>query len=155
MAIGTSFGALWRNEPVWKRPFSFLRWESPRACSCVHPSRCRNPARLWMYGITCQDPQCSRSPSPAMVPFSSPSNTRSTRSKHWSFSKQFTVPTHSPPRRRDRWGVYYDSESSGIYVETFLVDSWVEHQRQHGRFTIADRTVEIEQNCGRLPIPGH
>ena len=55
-------------------------------------------------------------------------------------------------RRRDgatHWGVYYDSESPGIYVETFLVDSWVEHQRQHGRFTIADRTVEIEQNCGR------
>jgi MFS family permease len=48
-------------------------------------------------------------------------------------------------RRRDgatRRGVYYDSESPGIYVETFLVDSWVEHQRQHDRFTIADRTVE-------------
>jgi MFS family permease len=48
-------------------------------------------------------------------------------------------------RRRDgatRWGVYYDSESSGIYVETFLVDSWAEHQRQHDRFTTADRTVE-------------
>jgi hypothetical protein len=48
-------------------------------------------------------------------------------------------------RRRDgatRWGVYYDSESPGIYVETFLVDSWAEHQRQHDRFTIADRTVE-------------
>ena len=48
-------------------------------------------------------------------------------------------------RRRDgatRWGVYYDSESPGIYVETFLVDSWAEHKRQHGRFTVADRTVE-------------
>jgi MFS family permease len=48
-------------------------------------------------------------------------------------------------RRRDgatRWGVYYDSESPGIYVETFLVDSWAEHQRQHDRFTVADRTIE-------------
>jgi MFS family permease len=48
-------------------------------------------------------------------------------------------------RRRDgatRWGVYYDSESPGIYVETFLVDSWAEHQRQHDRFTLADRAVE-------------
>ena len=48
-------------------------------------------------------------------------------------------------RRRDgatRWGVYYDSEAPGIYVETFLVDSWAEHQRQHDRFTMADRTVE-------------
>jgi hypothetical protein len=32
--------------------------------------------------------------------------------------------------------------SPGIYVETFLVDSWAEHQRQHDRFTIADRTIE-------------
>ena len=35
-----------------------------------------------------------------------------------------------------------DPQSPGIYVETFLVDSWEEHQRQHDRFTIADRTVE-------------
>ena len=45
-------------------------------------------------------------------------------------------------RRRDALAVYYGSESQGIYVETFLVDSWAEHQRQHDRFTIADRTVE-------------
>ena len=48
-------------------------------------------------------------------------------------------------RRRDgatRWGVYYDSESPGIYLETFLVDSWAEHQRQHDRFTVADREAE-------------
>jgi hypothetical protein len=48
-------------------------------------------------------------------------------------------------RRRDgatRWGVYYDSEFPGIYLETFLVDSWAEHQRQHDRFTLADRMIE-------------
>ena len=48
-------------------------------------------------------------------------------------------------RRRDgatRWGVYDDSESAGVYIETFLVDSWAEHQRQHDRFTVADRPVE-------------
>jgi MFS family permease len=48
-------------------------------------------------------------------------------------------------RRRDgatRWGVYYDSESADVYLETFLVDSWAEHQRQHDRFTVADRSVE-------------
>jgi MFS family permease len=50
-------------------------------------------------------------------------------------------------RRRDgatRWSVYYDSESPGIYLETFLVDSWAEHERQHDRFTIADKGVERE-----------
>ena len=48
-------------------------------------------------------------------------------------------------RRRDgatRWGVYYDSESPGVYLETFLVDSWAEHQRQHNRFTVADEEIE-------------
>lgn len=48
-------------------------------------------------------------------------------------------------RRRDgatRWGIYYDTESPNVYLETFLVDSWAEHQRQHGRFTVADRELE-------------
>jgi MFS family permease len=48
-------------------------------------------------------------------------------------------------RRRDgatRWGVYYDAEFPGRYLETFLVDSWAEHQRQHDRFTLADRMIE-------------
>lgn len=48
-------------------------------------------------------------------------------------------------RRRDgatRWGIYYDSEFPGQYLETFLVDSWAEHERQHGRFTVVDRTLE-------------
>ncbi|HXN99775.1 MAG TPA: MFS transporter [Candidatus Acidoferrales bacterium] len=50
-------------------------------------------------------------------------------------------------RRRDgatRWGVYYDAEFPGQYLETFLVDSWAEHERQHYRFTVADRTTENE-----------
>ena len=48
-------------------------------------------------------------------------------------------------RRRDgatRWGIFYDTESPNVYLETFLVDSWVEHERQHERFTVADRELE-------------
>jgi hypothetical protein len=48
-------------------------------------------------------------------------------------------------RRRDgatRWGIFYDTESPNVYLETFLVDSWAEHQRQHDRFTVADRDLE-------------
>lgn len=48
-------------------------------------------------------------------------------------------------RRRDgatRWGIYYDTEASNTYVETFLVDSWAEHERQHDRFTVADEELE-------------
>ena len=48
-------------------------------------------------------------------------------------------------RQRDgatRWGVFYDTETPGLYLENFLVDSWAEHERQHGRFTAADRKFE-------------
>jgi MFS family permease len=48
-------------------------------------------------------------------------------------------------RRRDgatRWGIYYDTEARNVYLETFIVDSWAEHERQHDRFTVADREVE-------------
>jgi MFS family permease len=48
-------------------------------------------------------------------------------------------------RRRDgatRWGVFYDAEIPGLYLENFIVDSWAEHARQHDRFTLADRKFE-------------
>ena len=48
-------------------------------------------------------------------------------------------------RRRDgatRWGIFYDTEAPNVYLESFLVDSWAEHQRQHERFTVADRELE-------------
>ena len=48
-------------------------------------------------------------------------------------------------RRRDgatRWGIFYDTQAADVFLETFLVDSWAEHQRQHSRFTVADRELE-------------
>jgi MFS family permease len=48
-------------------------------------------------------------------------------------------------RRRDgatRWGVYYDTEIPGRYLESFIVATWGEHERQHARFTMADRKLE-------------
>ncbi len=39
-------------------------------------------------------------------------------------------------------GVIYDAEIPGRYLESFLFDSWAEHQRQHDRFTAADRKLE-------------
>jgi hypothetical protein len=47
-------------------------------------------------------------------------------------------------RRRDgafRWGIFRDLENPMRYLETFLVDSWAEHLRQHERLTRADRGV--------------
>ncbi len=48
-------------------------------------------------------------------------------------------------RRRDgatSWGVFVDTEAPDIYLESFKVDSWAEHERQHDRFTMADREIE-------------
>jgi MFS family permease len=48
-------------------------------------------------------------------------------------------------RRRDgayAWGVFEDAAVAGRFVETFLVESWLEHLRQHERVTHADRALE-------------
>jgi MFS family permease len=47
-------------------------------------------------------------------------------------------------RRRDgafRWNLFADLERPGVYLETFVVDSWSEHLRQHDRLTVADLEV--------------
>jgi predicted MFS family arabinose efflux permease len=48
-------------------------------------------------------------------------------------------------RRRDgayRWGIFEDAAQAGRMVETFLVESWMEHLRQHERITNADRVLQ-------------
>jgi MFS family permease len=48
-------------------------------------------------------------------------------------------------RRRDgayAWDLFQDAAHPERVLETFLVDSWVEHLRQHQRVTQADRVVE-------------
>jgi MFS family permease len=50
-----------------------------------------------------------------------------------------------PIRLRDgavEWAVYRDPERSDRYVESFVVESWLEHLRQHERVTVGDRTVQ-------------
>jgi hypothetical protein len=47
-------------------------------------------------------------------------------------------------RRRDgaiRWNVYRDIEDRERWVETFVVESWLEHLRQHERGTADDRVL--------------
>jgi len=55
-----------------------------------------------------------------------------------------------PERRRDgayAWDVFEDAAEEGRMLETFLVESWMEHLRQHERVTNADRVVQeaVEQ----------
>jgi len=57
----------------------------------------------------------------------------------------FQIRKYERIRRRDgatRWGIFFDTEAPDVYLENFLVDSWAEHERQHDRFTVADRDVE-------------
>ena len=58
-------------------------------------------------------------------------------------------------RRRDgayAWGVFEDAAEDGRIVETFLVESWLGHLRQHERVTNADRVFQDTVN--RFNIEG-
>ncbi len=62
-------------------------------------------------------------------------------------------------RRRDgayRWDLYADLERPGCYLETFVVDSWSEHLRQHDRLTVDDLEVtELIRSFHRGEDPPH
>jgi MFS family permease len=52
-------------------------------------------------------------------------------------------------RRRDGavdWGLFEDVAEEGRFLETFVVESWGEHLRQHERATIADRKISQRAN---------
>ena len=54
-----------------------------------------------------------------------------------------------PARQRDgaiRWDVWEDVAEPGRVIEAFIVESWVEHQRQHARAT---RTDQVDQEVLR------
>ena len=48
-------------------------------------------------------------------------------------------------RRRDgaiQWGLFHDLTQCGRFVESFIVESWVEHKRQFERVTNSDRILQ-------------
>lgn len=62
-------------------------------------------------------------------------------------------------RRRDgaiNWGLLADVADAAHFSETFVVESWLEHLRQHERVTVADRAVLDKArsfHVGDDPIP--
>lgn len=47
-------------------------------------------------------------------------------------------------RRRDgaiKWNLFHDIADSRNYIESFIVESWGEHLRQHERMTVSDRQI--------------
>lgn len=65
-------------------------------------------------------------------------------------------------RRRDgafAWGVYEDTESRDHFIESFYVESWLEHLRQHERVTDADRVLQSDIRellvAGTEPVVAH
>jgi MFS family permease len=58
-----------------------------------------------------------------------------------------------------RWSLLNDSADPWRYVESFAVESWLEHLRQHERITVADRAIESRARAFHLgpepPVVSH
>jgi hypothetical protein len=57
------------------------------------------------------------------------------------------------------WDLYRDVSQATRWLETFVVDSWGEHERQHSRTTAADRRSSVRIAAllepGTSPVIGH
>jgi MFS family permease len=65
-------------------------------------------------------------------------------------------------RRRDgalRWELFFDAADPGRCLETFLLESWVEHLRQHARVTMTDLASEARVRAFHIgntpPVVSH
>jgi hypothetical protein len=64
-------------------------------------------------------------------------------------------------RRRDgayAWGIFEETANEGRFLETFLVESWLEHLHQHERVTNADHVLQqaiVRFQQGNIPVVTH
>lgn len=49
-----------------------------------------------------------------------------------------------------RWGLFEDTERPGAWLESFLVESWLDHLRQHERMTVVDRDISRRASAFHL-----
>jgi MFS family permease len=96
-----------------------------------------SPSMHWPAPITTQSIASDRGPVLVTVEY------RIRRHDREAFLRAIARLEHA--RRRDgayAWGIFEDTAEDGRMVETFLVESWMEHLRQHERVTNADRVVQ-------------
>jgi hypothetical protein len=53
------------------------------------------------------------------------------------------------------WGVFGDVAEPGHFLETFLVELWLKHLRQHERVTKVDRLIENKVHHLLRSPPAH
>lgn len=55
--------------------------------------------------------------------------------------------------------MFYDTADPSRYLETFVVESWAEHLRQHERVTVAERATQERASAFQIsempPIVSH
>jgi predicted MFS family arabinose efflux permease len=96
-----------------------------------------SPSMHWPVPITAQEIEHDRGPVLVTVEY------RINPADREAFLDALAHVEHE--RRRDgayAWGVFEDAAVEGRIVETFLVESWMGHLRQHERVTNADRLVQ-------------
>ncbi|WP_459573107.1 MFS transporter [Cupriavidus sp. 8B] len=48
------------------------------------------------------------------------------------------------------WSLFEDMDEPGRYVETFVIESWLEHLRQHERFSVNDKAIQARVHALHL-----
>ncbi|MGO4154549.1 MFS transporter [Cupriavidus sp. YAF13] len=48
------------------------------------------------------------------------------------------------------WNLFEDMDEPGRYVETFVIESWLEHLRQHERFSVNDKAIQARVHALHL-----
>ncbi|NVO17588.1 MAG: MFS transporter [Rhodoplanes sp.] len=105
-----------------------------------------SPSMHWPQPVLSQDVAPDRGPVMVSIEYRIDPKDRDT------FLDKLAVMEHE--RRRDgayAWAVFDDAAAEGRFVETFMVESWLEHLRQHERITRAARVLQDEIRALNAP----